>query len=73
MEQPVLKEAKSFGFPYQLGEENCWQIFPKQRGATWKLTSASDSQWILSLKNIPQLHLASEEAIAFLTRRARSR
>ena len=72
MEKPVLKEAKSLGFPYQLSEENCWQILPKRRGATWKLTEA-DSRWILSLKNIPQLYLASEEAIAFLAMRARSR
>ena len=72
MEKPVLKEAKNLGFPYQLSEENCWQIWPKRRGATWKL-SAADSRWILSLRNIPQLYLSSEEAIAFLALRARSR
>ncbi|MDJ0687864.1 MAG: hypothetical protein QNJ41_05100 [Xenococcaceae cyanobacterium MO_188.B32] len=72
MEKPVLEKAKNLGFPYQLQEENCWQILPKRRGATWKLISAMDSQWwILSLRNIPQLYLNSEEAIAFLATRAR--
>ncbi len=70
----MLEEAKNLGFPYQLSEENCWQILPKRRGETWKLTSAIDSQgWLLSLRNIPQLYLNSEEAVAFLAVRARSR
>ena len=71
MEKPVLEEAKSLGFPYQLSEENYWHILPTQPKETWKLTEA-ESRWILSIKNIPQLYLNSEEAIAFLALRARS-
>ena len=71
MEKPVLKEAKRLKFLYQLCEENYWHILPTQPKETWKLTEA-DSRWILSVKNIPQLYLNSEEAIAFLAMRARS-
>ncbi len=70
MKKPVLKKAKSWGFPSQLNEENYWQILPMQPQETWKLTEVN-SRWILSLKNIPQLYLDSEEAIAFLARRKR--
>ncbi|MGK7950000.1 MAG: hypothetical protein AB4368_14755 [Xenococcaceae cyanobacterium] len=62
MKPLVLEEAKRLGFFYQLDEENIWQIFPQRQGATWKL-SATNSRWILSLKNIPQLYLDSKEAI----------
>ena len=72
MKQLVLEEAKKLGFFYQQDEENIWQILPQQQGATWKL-SATNSRWILSLKDIPQLYLDSKEAIAFLTIQARSR
>ncbi len=68
----MLEKATILGFPYQLDEENCWQILPRQRGETWQLTSAR-ARWILSLRNVPQLYLDSEEAIAFLAMRARSR
>ncbi len=71
MEKPVLKEAKRLKFLYQLCEENYWHILPTQPKETWKLTEA-DSRWILSVKNIPQLYLNLEEAIAFLAMRARS-
>ncbi len=71
MEKPVLKEVKRLKFLYQLCEENYWHILPTQPKETWKLTEA-DSRWILSVKNIPQLCLNSEEAIAFLAMRARS-
>ena len=73
MEKPVLMKAKNLGFLCHLSEEKYWQILPKQRGATWKLTAADDSRWILSLNNIPQLYLNPEEAIAFLAIRSRSR
>ena len=70
MEKTVLKEAKRLKFFYQLSKENNWNILPKCPKETWKLTEA-DSRWILSIKNIPQLYLNSEEAIAFLAVRAR--
>ncbi len=71
MEKQVLQEAKRLKFVYQLCEENHWHILPTQPQETWKLTEA-DSQWILSVRNIPQLYLNSEEVIAFLAIRARS-
>ena len=72
MVEQVLNEAKSRGFPYQLNEQSDWQILPQQQEATWKLTATADSRWILSLNNIPQLYLNSEEAINFLAMRVRS-
>lgn len=70
MEKPVLKEAKRLKFLYQLSRENNWHILPKCSKETWKLTEA-DSRWILSVKNIPQLYLNRDEAIAFLAMRAK--
>ncbi|MEM8674555.1 MAG: hypothetical protein AAGF83_11870 [Cyanobacteria bacterium P01_G01_bin.67] len=69
MEKPVLDEAKRLKFFCRLSEDNYWQILPIQSQETWKLTEA-DSQWILSLSNVPQLNLNQSEAIAFLISRA---
>ncbi|MGF1539560.1 MAG: hypothetical protein ACFCU5_03770 [Pleurocapsa sp.] len=63
--QLVLKEAENWGFPCQINRENRWEILPIKPEKTWKLIEA-ESQWILSVKNIPQLRLNSQEAIAFL-------
>ncbi len=68
MHKPVLIKAKMWGFPAQLSEENNWQVLPTQSDATWQLTEL-ESRWILSIKNIPQIYLNSEEAIAFLAKR----
>lgn len=64
----VLKQAKDLGFDSQLNEQNYWQILPTKAEDTWKLTE-TESKWILSLRNVPQLRLSSEEAIAFLKSR----
>ena len=72
MEKLILEKAKSLGFPSQLSEENYWQILPIQRGETWKLTAA-ESRWILSLRNVPQLRLNHDEAIAFLAFQANTK
>ncbi|GAB4542051.1 MAG: hypothetical protein Tsb0014_34430 [Pleurocapsa sp.] len=71
-EKIVLNKAKNLGFICRLSEEKSWQIFHNRPQETWKLTSVN-SRWILSIKNIPQLYLNPEEAIAFLTTRARNR
>jgi hypothetical protein len=71
MTEQVLNEARSLGFPCQLNDENNWQILPQESEANWKLTATDNLRWILSMKNIPQLYLNSEEAIAFLTTQAR--
>jgi hypothetical protein len=70
MDELVLKKAKSWGFPCQLSEDNQWHILPLKPQETWKLAQV-DKRWVLSLKNIPQLYLASEEALAFLESRYR--
>jgi hypothetical protein len=66
MTKQVLNEARRLGFFCQLNDESNWQILPQQPEATWKLTTVDNSRWILSVQNIPQLYLNSEEAIAFL-------
>ena len=64
----VLQQAEKLSFPCQINEQNCWQILPIKEEETWKLTEI-ESKWILSLRNVPQLRLSSEEAIAFLKSR----
>ena len=64
-EKPVLERAKILGFTAQLNEENLWQISSTISQQTWKLTEA-ELRWVLSVKNIPQLMLNQQEAIAFL-------
>lgn len=71
MEKSVLNEAKRLKFLCRLCEENYWHILPNEPKATWKLTEAG-SRWILSLRNVPQLYLNQDEAIAFLATRARN-
>ncbi len=65
----VLQQAKDLGLHCQINEQNCWQILPIKEEAVWKLTEI-ESKWILSLRNVPQLRLNSEETIAFLKSRA---
>ena len=52
-----------------MSEENNWQILSTQPEESWKLTEVN-SWWILSINNVPQINLDSEEAIAFLARRS---
>ena len=68
MKKLVLNKAKSWGFSSQMSQENNWQILPTQPEESWKLTEFN-SWWILSINNVPQINLDSEEAIAFLARR----
>ena len=68
-QQSVLQEAENLGFICQINQENRWQILPTNPRATWKLTE-TESRWILSIKNVPQLLLNSQEAIAFLAEQA---
>lgn len=70
MQEIVLSKARIWGFVTKLSAKNHWQILPTQSQETWKLTEF-DSRWILSIKNIPQLYLNTEEAISFLASRER--
>ena len=69
-EKPVLNKAKSWGFNTQLNQENNWQISSNHPEETWQITEIN-ARWILSINNIAQLYLDSEEAIAFLARRSK--
>ncbi len=39
MSEPVVSQAKSWGFICQLNDSSDWQIFPRQPKPTWKLGS----------------------------------
>lgn len=69
MEQIVIDRAKDLGFPCELNEQNCWQIIPIQSEETWKLVQEK-SQWILSVRDVPQLRLDTKQAISFLVSKA---
>ena len=71
-EKLLLEIATSLGYTTQLSDENAWHILPTTVHQTWKLT-ATESRWILSVRNIPQLLLSQPEAIAFLKSRHEKR
>ncbi|MEL6930500.1 MAG: hypothetical protein AAFO95_17980 [Cyanobacteria bacterium J06600_6] len=68
-EKTLLEIAKSLEFTVLLNSENFWQVLPKSPKQTWMLTQ-TESRWILSVKNVSQLKLNEQEAIAFLNERS---
>lgn len=69
---PVVSKAQTWGFICQRQSANGWLILPQQANQKWKLQQ-KEARWILSIDNVPQLRLHTEEAIAFLeTRRLES-
>ena len=62
---PVVSKAQTWGFICQRQESNSWLILPQQANQKWKLQQKED-RWILSIDNVPQLRLHTEDAIAFL-------
>ena len=72
MLDPVVSQAKTWGFICQRQESNLWQINPQQTSQKWQLEQVED-RWILLVEGVPQLCLDPEGAIAFLeTRRQKS-
>ena len=69
IEEEILEIATSLGFVTKLTQEKSWQILSQKTQETWMLTQ-SESRWILSIKNVPQIRLNEREAIAFLTSRS---
>ena len=65
----VIEKAKELGFFCQTNEESKYEILSNISTKNWKLTE-SESQWILSINNVPQLSLDRDGAIAFLVERA---
>lgn len=61
----VISQAKTWGFTCQYQESNSWLILPQNPNQRWKLQQVEE-QWILSVGDISQLRLHTEEAIAFL-------
>lgn len=62
---PVVIQARRLGFICQFQESNYWLIFPQQSNQNWKLEQVED-RWILSVGDVAQLRLHTNEAIAFL-------
>ncbi|WP_036478468.1 hypothetical protein [Myxosarcina sp. GI1] len=61
----VVSQARTWGFICQCQESNSWLILPQNPDQRWKLQQVEE-RWILSVGDIPQLRLHTEEAIAFL-------
>ena len=64
---PVVIQARRLGFICQFQESNYWLILPQQSDQNWKLEQVGD-RWTLSVGDVPQIRLYTEEAIAFLER-----
>ena len=65
---PVVSKAQTWGFICQRQSEKGWLILPRQADRWWKLEQVED-RWILSIDNVPQLRLHTEDALSFLTNR----
>ncbi|MEM9510204.1 MAG: hypothetical protein AAGA16_21385 [Cyanobacteria bacterium P01_E01_bin.35] len=65
MSDILITKAKCWGFVCQHDDSNSWLILPQKANQRWKLQQAED-RWILSVRDVPQIILNTEEAIAFL-------
>jgi hypothetical protein len=70
MSEPVVSQAKSWGFKCELTAGGNWQISSPQLKETWQL-SELEERWLLSVGNVPQINLSADEALRFLERRHR--
>ncbi len=75
MSDPILSQAKRWGFRCQRTAAGPWQITPVD--GDWVLEQRSDSpqegscqRWLLSIKGVPQVSLDSTEVLAFLKLRS---
>ncbi len=68
MLDPVISQAREWGFICQRQESNSWLILPQQSNQKWRLQQIAE-RWILIVGDVPQLRLYAEEAIAFLEAR----
>ncbi|MEM8720828.1 MAG: hypothetical protein AAGE84_16285 [Cyanobacteria bacterium P01_G01_bin.39] len=66
----VISRAKSLGFICQYQEPKSWLILPQQAKQRWKLQQLED-RWILSVRDIPQINLTTEQAIDFILMQSR--
>ena len=65
--EAVISQAQSFGYSCLISQNQTWKILPLQTNETWTLVyNCSDSRWILSVNDVPQLILIADEAIDFL-------
>lgn len=60
----VVSQARTWGFICQC-QGASWLIFPRQTNQRWKLQQV-ENRWILSVGDVPQLYLHSQEASSFL-------
>lgn len=70
MSDPILSQAKRWGFLCQRTAAGPWQITPL--AGDWLLEQRSD-RWLLSIKGVPQVSLDSTEVLAFLKLRIETR
>lgn len=68
MNERVLKQARTWGFICEETAPGDWQILPPQEAERWRLKLSGD-QWILLVKEIPQINLHAHETLDFLERR----
>ena len=66
----LLSQAKTWGFLVESDSRGNWQILPLTK--EWKLQQTED-RWLLTIGNVPQVRLCSNEAVAFLQRRLSSK
>jgi hypothetical protein len=62
----LLSQAKTWRFLVENDSRGNWQILPPTK--EWKLQQTED-RWLLTIGNVPQVRLCSNEAVAFLKRR----
>ncbi|MGV2827151.1 hypothetical protein [Myxosarcina sp. GI1(2024)] len=63
-----MVRAQNWGFVCQYQKSGYWQILAHQPHVKWTLEQ-TEARWILIVKEVPQLLLQPEEAIAFLEKR----
>jgi hypothetical protein len=66
----LLSQAKTWRFLVESDSRGNWQILPPTK--EWKLQQTED-RWLLTIGNVPQVKLCSNEAVAFLQRRLSSK
>ena len=64
----VLNQAVAWGLSCEPEDQDGPKILPRRKSERWKLKLV-DGRWLLSIGNVPQIRLCSEEALAFISRR----
>jgi hypothetical protein len=68
MDDPVINQAKIWGFICRLTAKEQWEILSSDPKQGWCL-SPVENRWCLKISNVSQIYLSQEETLAFLERR----